>query len=320
MSDYDVFNGDADGICSLVQLRLNDPRDAKLITGVKRKINLLDELEARAGDRVTVLDVSMKTNGEALRRILDAGARVFYADHHMPGDIPEHPNLKARIDTSAETCTALIVDKHLGAKHRAWAVTAAFGDNFPGPARAAAALLELDESTLTKLERLGILINYNGYGATLEDLYYRPDELFRQLVPFATPMAFMGENADVFARLDQGYEDDMLHARGAKPIKQTDEISALLMPDAPASRRVSGVFGNALAQEFPNRAHAILTDKGDGGYVVSVRAPLSNRQGAGELCGSFDTGGGRSAAAGINHLPEAEIDRFVAAFEAAYSS
>ena len=255
MSDYDVFNGDADGICSLVQLRLNDPRDAKLITGVKRKINLLDELEAHAGDRVTVLDVSMKTNGEALLRILDAGARVFYADHHMPGDIPEHPNLKARIDTSAETCTALIVDKHLGAKHRAWAVTAAFGDNFPGPARAAAALLELDERTLTKLERLGILINYNGYGATLEDLYYRPDELFRQLVPFATPMAFMGENADVFARLDQGYEDDMLHARSAKPIKQTDEISALLMPDAPASRRVSWCFRQCIGAGISRTGH-----------------------------------------------------------------
>jgi hypothetical protein len=34
MNNYDVFNGDADGICALVQLRNADPRDAELVTGV----------------------------------------------------------------------------------------------------------------------------------------------------------------------------------------------------------------------------------------------------------------------------------------------
>lgn len=319
MTDYDVFNGDADGICSLVQLRLVQPRKSKLVTGVKRKIDLLSGVDAASGDRVTVLDVSMKTNGDDLRRLLRAGAEVFYADHHMPGEVPSDPNLSAHIDTSAETCTALIIDKHLGGTHRAWAVAAAFGDNFPGPARKAAAPLGLDENTISKIERLGILINYNGYGASLNDLYYAPDELFLQLVPFATPMEFMSENADVFMRLDEGYEADMAHAQNAKTLKQTGRVSVRILPDAPASRRVSGVFGNALAQEYPERAHAVLTDKGDGGFVVSVRAPLTNRQGAGELCSGFETGGGRSAAAGINHLPEADIERFIDAFEAAYN-
>ena len=32
----DVFNGDADGLCALQQLRLADPVDAELITGCKR--------------------------------------------------------------------------------------------------------------------------------------------------------------------------------------------------------------------------------------------------------------------------------------------
>jgi hypothetical protein len=35
---YDVFNGDADGICALVQLRLAKPIQSNLITGVKRDI------------------------------------------------------------------------------------------------------------------------------------------------------------------------------------------------------------------------------------------------------------------------------------------
>ncbi|HZV66950.1 MAG TPA: hypothetical protein VFG03_18780, partial [Telluria sp.] len=41
---YDVFNGDADGICALHQLRLAQPAETRLITGVKRDIALLDRL------------------------------------------------------------------------------------------------------------------------------------------------------------------------------------------------------------------------------------------------------------------------------------
>jgi len=40
------------------------------------------------------------------------------------------------------------------------------------------------------------------------------------------------------------------------------------------ARRISGVFGNQLAVESPAQAHAVLTAKPDGGYVVSVRAPM----------------------------------------------
>ena len=35
MAVYDVFNGDADGICALLQLRKVEPLDSHLITGVK---------------------------------------------------------------------------------------------------------------------------------------------------------------------------------------------------------------------------------------------------------------------------------------------
>jgi hypothetical protein len=36
------------------------------------------------------------------------------------------------------------------------------------------------------------------------------------------------------------------------------------------------------------------------------------------LCRGFATAGGRKAAAGINALPEADVDRFVATFYSAY--
>ena len=69
MINYDVFNGDADGICALVQLRLAEPKESQLITGVKRDINLLRRVQASAGDRITVLDISMAKNQADLQRL-----------------------------------------------------------------------------------------------------------------------------------------------------------------------------------------------------------------------------------------------------------
>jgi hypothetical protein len=55
MKFYDVFNGDADGLCALHQLRLAEPRDAVLVTGTKRDIELLARVDAGRGDEITVL-------------------------------------------------------------------------------------------------------------------------------------------------------------------------------------------------------------------------------------------------------------------------
>jgi len=63
----------------------------------------------------------------------------------------------------------------------------------------------------------------------------------------------------------------------------------------------------------------VVTERADGTYLVSVRAPLANKTGADELCRRFPTGGGRKAAAGINALPGDQLDAFVAAFEEQYA-
>ena len=80
------------------------------------------------------------------------------------------------------------------------------------------------------------------------------------------------------------------------------------------------MFANDLAQQNPGRAHAMLSTLPGNGFLVSVRAPLSNKTGADELCRQFDTGGGRKAAAGINFLPESELDRFTDAFRTQFST
>lgn len=314
MADFDVFNGDADGILSLVQLRLAEPREAQLVTGRKRDIELLKRVDAGEGDRVTVLDVSLSRNRDSLERILTAGAGVYYFDHHHADPIPSHPNLETFIDTSPEVCTALLVDDYLGEAYRAWAVTAAFGDNFSVLARQKASHLDLP---LEALERLGLLINYNGYGADLSDLHFHPEALFRELVNFETPMAFLGAKTGIYAQLEAGYEADISAMGEGSVVLDSESHCAIILPDSASSRRMSGLHGNELAQNNPERAHAVLTQK-PGGFLVSLRAPIANRTGADDLAMQFETGGGRSAAAGINHLPESELETFLQAFENAF--
>ena len=318
MSNVDVFNGDADGICALQQLRLAEPRQATLITGVKRDIALLKRVEAGEGDKVTVLDVSLDKNREGLERVLQNGAAVDYFDHHFAGKIPDHPGLSAHIDTTPDTCTSLIVDHYLDGAHRAWAVVGAFGDNFDASARQAAQPLGLSKEELDTLRQLGICLNYNGYGAAIEDLYFAPDALYRRIAPFADPLTFIAEDPEVFEQLRGGSEADLARAKSVAAEIENDAVALFIFPAEPWARRVSGVYSNQLATAYPNRAHALLTRLPQGGYVVSVRAPLNNKAGADELCRAFPTGGGRKAAAGINQLPEEMLGDFISQFQKRY--
>ena len=317
MTHFDVFNGDADGICALQQLRLAEPLGAIAVTGVKRDVGLLARVPAAEGDRITVLDISLDSNREALDRVLAAGAHVRYFDHHFPGAIPAHPHLECHVETRPDKGTSLLVDEYLGGRHRAWAVVGTFGDNFDVAARRAAEPLGLCESDLCRLRDLGICLNYNGYGEEVADLHFAPDALFRRLHPYADPLEFMAEDP-AFAALSEGYADDMARARAVAPTLDGARHRLVILPAEPWARRVGGVWANALAQQSPEQAHALLTRLPDGGFVVSVRAPLAFPDGADSLCRSFETGGGRKAAAGINVLPDADYDRFVARFSAAF--
>jgi len=312
--DYDVFNGDADGIISLVQLRLSEPRDAKLVTGRKRDISLLERVTVEQDDRVTVLDVSMRSNLVGLERILRDGASVLYFDHHNAGAGVKHPKLEAYINTAGEICTAVLVDQYLDGAHRAWAVAASYGDNFPAMAER---LAKGHDLPLAALKTLGEMVNYNGYGASEADLHFNPADLFREMAGFETPMEFLAEKPDVIGKLTQGFADDFCRAEMSRVLISDDMGEIRILPDAAASRRISGMFGNGLAQENPNRAHAVLTEQ-EGGFLVSIRAPIGRREGADVLAMQFETGGGRAAAAGINHLPTHDLDRFVEAFRRAF--
>jgi hypothetical protein len=314
---YDIFNGDADGICALQQLRLEEPRQSVLVTGVKRDILLLDRVAAAAGDELTVLDVSLKTNAAELDRLLARGARCRYFDHHAPGEIPEHANLKTFIDTAPDICTSLIVDRYLSGRRRIWAVVAAFGDNLVKSALRIAESLELGSTELEQLQRLGECINYNAYGDTVDDLHYHPADLFETMSHYHDPLDFI-ESEPVLEVLEHACLDDLDHAESLAPESVSEKAAVYMLPDAAWSRRVNGIFSNRLAQAHPQRAHAVLVRKVSG-YSVSVRASTARPHGADELCLKFDSGGGRKAAAGINLLPESGLKHFIDAFQAQFS-
>lgn len=304
-----AFNGDADGLCALQQLSLReDLAGAALVTGPKRQIELVRGIDAGAGDEVTVLDVSFDVNRAAVERLLLAGARVRYFDHHHAGELPRHPRLEAHVDTSPSMCTSLIVDRYLRGAHRAWAVVGAFGDNL-NP--------DFSEDFLC-LKDLGIALNYNGYGESLADLHFHPAELHERMRRYADPLAFAREDP-AFARLAAACRDDLSRAAGTPPLMESPHAALYLLPDAAWARRVCGVLASELAREAPRRAHAVALAS-RGGWQVSVRAPLARPAGAAALCRAFPSGGGREGAAGINHLPAAELERFAARFMAHFAA
>ena len=320
MVSYDVFNGDADGICSLHQLRLSEPRpDAQLITGVKRDIRLLKKIRHVENCRITVLDVSLDSNRQPLHELLDHRNTIVYIDHHFSGDVPQSPSLETHIDPAPQTCTSMIVDQLITGAHRPWAIVGAFGDNLDETALKTANSMGLSQTETDKLRETGILLNYNGYGTTLDDLFFPPAQLFLQVRQFVSPFDFHRESPALHT-LRQGYQDDMARAAVAVPIQQDASGRVFELPAASWSRRVAGVFSNTLARQQPDLAHALLLANDDGTLRISVRAPLNNRQGADKLCRAFPTGGGRAAAAGVNNLPAYLKQQFLTAFSRQFSS
>lgn len=321
MADFDLFNGDADGIFSLLQLRQADPRpDAARITGVKRDIKLFPRIagQAGAGDRVTALDIGMAKNTDGLTQVLKDGAQVFYVDHHQTGDVPAYENLTVITDDAKETCTAYLVDQYLDGAKAAWAVCGAYGDNFHALAERIATARGID-LPMEQLRELGELVNYNAYGLSVDDLHIHPSELYQLLYDYSGPVGFLEDQPPILDALRTGHRADWDIAQSACEIDVSDAGQILSLPSGAASNRISGLFGNALAEEDPDRAFAILTELGDGAaYRVSIRSPRGRVSGsAANLANQFG-GGGRAAAAGIDALSERDLPRFIEAFRAAF--
>lgn len=311
---FDVCNGDADGLCAVVQWRLQTPAAATLVTGLKREIALLERVQARPGDEVLVCDISMQRNLPALERLLAHGVRVRYFDHHVASTVPRHALLDAHLDTRAEVCTSLLVDRYLGGRFRTWALVGAYGDNLAPVADALGAASGLSAAQCRQLRELGEAINHNAYGECLGDVHIEPVALFAVLLRYRDPLELLAQEP-VAAQLQALRHADLRLARAATPHWVGESGSLYLLPDAPWSRRVAGSLANELACRERTRAHAVLLACEPAGYRVSVRAPVQAAWGAHALCSRFG-GAGRAAAAGIDRLPAEQLPAFIEAFAA----
>ena len=311
---FDVCNGDADGLCAVVQWRLQVPAASTLITGLKRDIELLNRLESysvREGDDVLVCDISMQRNRSALRRLLEQGARVRYFDHHEVRDVPVHPRLESHIKFDHRCCSSLLMDAALDGALRRWALVGAYGDNLTEVADALPCT-GLSAHDRSRLRQMGEAINYNAYGDDEGDVWVAPARLYPTLVRYRDPLELLHHETlidDLIAARRADLKQAALHT----PYWSDERASVTLLPAAPWSRRVIGCLANQLARAQPQLAHAVLKQRSHGGYVASVRAPLVRPHGAHALCHRF-SGSGRAAAAGIDHLPFHELHRFVGEF------
>lgn len=303
---FDVFNGDADGLCALHQLRLDEPRAASLLTGVKHDNALLSHVRARPGDCVTVLDLALEPNRDALMELLGQGVRVEYFDHHNTPEPPVHPLLRLTIDAAPDVCTSVLVNRRLNGHFAAWAVVGAFGDNMPAAAEALADALRLSDGHVQLLKALGECLNYNDYGDSEADLTIPPADLYRLMMPYADPLDFM-EKEDAYARLAQRRTDDLMQAMEVAPVLETERALAVLLPDAPWARRIVGSYADRLANRQPGRVCAILVPNTRHALSVSLRAPEGCGVAAGQLARRHG-GGGRRTVAGIDNLPREDVD------------
>ena len=273
-----AYNGDADGICSMVQWGLEHGVEGKRITGVKRDIQLLDRVHPNLEDEVVVMDISLARNHSRALELSQQGIKISWFDHHLAGD--EIKGIQTNIYTSSNACTATIVENYLG-KESDWAQVALHGDGLS------------KHSSKQEYKELGELLNYNGYGADLSDLHFHPDDLMMLCLKSRTPSEFMATPA--FAKLKQGFDFDIANAN-----KIEEKEGYYLLPNEAWARRVVGVMAHRI-NEKGSGPHVIAIDKGD-----TLQISLRGQSGIGELCAKFG-GGGRATAGGIDALPKAEM-------------
>ena len=273
-----AYNGDADGICSMVQWGLVYGIEGQRITGVKRDIELLERVNPESDDEIIVMDISLARNHARAVELSSQGFDITWFDHHLAGDPIDA--IATHIDTSSDVCTARIVEKYLGVESD-WAQVALHGDGLSV------------HSSKDEFKELGELLNYNGYGADLSDLHFHPDDLLLLCLRAKTPQNFMDTQA--FMTLKNGFESDLSNAKNIEL-----NNGYYLLPNEAWARRVVGVMAHRI-NESGDGPHVIAIDKGD-----TLQVSIRGSEGIGDLCKMFG-GGGRATAGGIDALPKSEI-------------
>jgi hypothetical protein len=308
-SHFDVFNGDADGLCALQQLRLANPQESQVVTGTKRDQVLLPRVKANPGDSVTVVDLPLGPNLDALLGLLEGGVCVEYFDHHHAAQVPEHRLLRLSLDPAPTVCSSVLVDRYLNGRFRLWAIVGAFGDNMFATANALADSIGLSAGRTKLLRSLGECLNYNAYGDSVKDLAMPPAQVHRSMATFIDPFDFM-VRTDIYVRLARHWAEDIMLADNVSPVLESERLVVTVLPDAAWARRVIGAHANCLVNRYPERVCVSLVPNHRSGVTVSLRTPAGSGITADQLARRYG-GDGRSTAAGINNLPLDDVSLFL---------
>jgi hypothetical protein len=307
------FNGDADGICAVVQFIQSGFIVDSFFTGCKRDQALLRHGEMLHNANILVFDIELSKNIDSLRKVLDNGCEVTWFDHHGKCEesiFSEYTNFFPNIYTSPDTNTSLIVYKFLNNPELLkWAIAGLFGDNIDNTALYYCESLNLSAEEILILTNMGKLINYNAYGENLSDLIMDPIEIFHKAKQFKDPISFYKET-NIGECLKKSSADDLELA-----LSYSKQTNIVFLPNLPWAKRVYGMLGNYLIKQNKTKPLAVLVDIGKDNYLVSVRAPLNQPIGAGDLCRLFSSGGGRAGAGGINCLHKDDLEKFKQAFQ-----
>lgn len=329
-----VFNGDADGLIAQYLLSIHLGKPNLRITGYKRDNQLLKKLPllaVSAASQLYVLDISVKQNLEYLLPLLNQGnVDVTWFDHHAPGDVPVHKNLKLHINQASTTCTAMIVNTFFGNRHPLWTAMALFGDNNAETAEAILKNQEVSIEEKSLLKKAGILLNYNAYAEKPGDALFEPADLAIRMDAFilesdSKAALKFARDQGIFAPLETQYLQDEIRFQNLQPIQVSENSQAYLVPNEPWARRFSATWVNALVSAKPAAALvalAILIEREDKSFSVSIRSPsksMGEIKSAAELASEFVSGGGRKLAAGINQLEKSALPKFLDRFQKFYA-
>lgn len=310
----DVCNGDADGLCSILQWRMHEPKEATMLALLDCDTSLVGRVHTRPGDEFLMCDIPMEPNRSTLLQLLAGGARVQYFNHQVTEEIPWHPLLQTTVDFSRDACTSLIVDRLLGGKYRGWAVVGAYGKHLTHVADKLAMDMGLVADVRAQLRELGELISYNALVPHEDDACIAPARLYEHLSRYPSPTDFL-RSEPIISELDSVRRDDLYRATELTPYWQDAYACVYVLPDAPWAHRVAGGLDKAIAAREPTRAHAFLCPAGDTHFRVTVHAARNTSVGSFGV-DDAEMGSVRPRAWVIHHLPHDEIDHFIRAFSA----
>ena len=133
-----------------------------------------------------------------------------------------------------------------------WAVVGCFGDNLDTTADT---LIGNLSSSVDRdaLKQLGICVNYNAYGSQPADLHFHPADLYRRMQRHTSPTALLQDDRDLFETLGCSLRDRYERGPVGTRAVDDDDIAVVSLPDEAWARRVSGVYGNDLANQSPEK-------------------------------------------------------------------